>query len=94
MNFYRDKSLEIFPEVPHDGIEVSHMGHTKNYNKLRENPELLHNPFYFCRACSGYIQGKPAPITEDTMRPLAGRQGCSYRCRRCGRELCFVGAIS
>lgn len=94
---YIDKELDVYDTIPNDGIEVDSHGFIKNnkdWKVLAEYPERLNNKYYFCKQCTGYIMGEPEQEREDTIGPLAGRCGTSYRCKRCGYELGFNGYMS
>lgn len=43
---------------------------------------------HHCPHCGGWIDGQ-YNVEQDGVR-----QGLSYSCRRCGREIAFVGAVS
>lgn len=93
-----DTRLEVFDEIPEDGIEVDSHGSffsiRGNFEKVNSQPNLLENPYYHCSECNGYIAGFPHREQENTIGPLSGRCGSSYHCIRCGYELSFSGYMS
>lgn len=50
--------------------------------------------WHFCPRCDLWIEGEPEKEREETMQCLSGRSGTVKRCRKCGVELDFFGAIS
>jgi|GEM_PF-4159281 len=88
--------MEVFKELPEDGIETNFSGWPKpQYRKM--NLEELYDQnryYYYCPNCQGFIKGTMAQKRIDTLRPLAGRRGTEYSCRKCRSNLGFEGMVS
>lgn len=91
---YWDMNLPVYKEVPADGLEIDYRGFIKDWDRLLANQELIHNQFYYCCDCEGYIKGVPTARQENSMGFLCGRYGEAYCCIRCGSELGFNGMVS
>jgi hypothetical protein len=92
-----NNDLPLYNEVPENGLEIDVHGSFTDgasWEILKTYPEYLHNTFYYCNQCKGYIAGQPSQDGENSIGPLAGRCGTSYNCIRCGYELGFHGYMS
>ncbi len=82
-----DESIEVLKKQP------SGMDYTVFFDRIYA--EDGSGFYYKCPydSCDGWIHGDPIMDFEDTLGPLAGRRGHSYRCRRCRREIAFDGRM-
>lgn len=89
-----DSDLPVYNKIPDNGIEVDCYGFVIDWVVLMDHEEKIKNKFCYCTRCNGYIPGTPIQEGENSIGPLCGRCGTSYRCRRCGKELAFNGYMS
>jgi hypothetical protein len=50
--------------------------------------------YHYCHRCGGWVPGEPYTSEVSNLGPLSGRKGTEYYCRRCGKEIGFVGMVS
>ena len=90
----KNMELLVYPDLPKEYAEQPHWltipfrwaRHTETYEEM-----------YFCdHDCKGWIEGNPNKYHVNTLEPehLAGRRGEEFYCRRCGRQIAFVGLMS
>jgi hypothetical protein len=86
----KDESLTVFKELP-DGYEK----HSLSIFGFDEVHKGL-NTMYFCYHCNGWIEDYPNTFSINTLNSsrLAGRCGTEFFCRRCGKEIGFIGMMS
>ncbi len=92
----KDESLPVYKELPEGytgrrsifGVKEAHRAHYDDPGA----PYALH----WCDRCGGWIPSNAECFQENTLAPhmLAGRSGHTYYCRRCGREVAFIGIMS
>lgn len=88
-------SLTVHKELPAGVVE-----HVPLFGGLREArgtaADGVYHMFHYCARCGGWIEGNANTYHENTHMPhmLAGRKGETYYCKRCGREIAFVGIMS
>lgn len=54
------------------------------------------NPYHYCDCCKGWIEGSASEYAVNTLNPgmLSGKRGREFYCKRCGKEIEFIGARS
>jgi len=81
--------LPVFAKIPEDGKKFPYTGCPAGCANCGEK-----NFFHHCKQCGGYISGRPLETKIDAVSDNGARQkGTLYFCRRCGREISFIGSI-
>lgn len=82
----KDESLpvlaELPPEIKSHGVRADGM----------VGERYLH--FHLCKRCGGWVEGQPVSRRVDDLGMMVGRRGTQHHCRRCGREIGFVGMMA
>lgn len=90
-----DMTLKVHEALPEGVAEHSALldWHREAYGTTADGK--FHN-FHHCKKCGGWIEGTANAHRVNTLDSshLAGRSGTEYHCRRCGREIGFVGIMS
>jgi len=90
-----DESLPVLKELPNGIAEYPTL--TSNLREAHgHTADGLYRSYHFCAYCDGWIEGEANRYFVNTLNPqqLAGRQGTEYFCRRCGKEIGFMGVMS
>ena len=93
-----NQDIKLTKELPPALTE--HIGPGGYSRPIREAADPQVNEFnmlaYYCTYCGGWVEGQVEESYEDTLGrySMAGRKGIVFGCKRCGRELGFVGVIS
>lgn len=90
----KNLSLDVHKELP-KGVQETKWG----MGNLKEASGYVgedYKQFHFCPKCAGWIEGHASRYEENTLNSsqLAGRQGTTYHCLRCGYEIDFFGRMS
>lgn len=48
----------------------------------------------YCEYCGGWVAGGAFRYHENTLDIRSGRRGVVFYCRRCGKEIDFIGVVS
>ena len=81
----KDESLPVLKELPEGYRE-----HKNCLVSIRLANKSVHDA-YFCIYCDGWILGDMSEYDVNTWETKGSREGREYYCRRCGKELGFVG---
>lgn len=65
-----------------------------NFESKLKTAFVAGKSYHWCDRCNGWIEGEAQEYEVNSLRPLSGRRGKEYNCRRCGEEIVFVGAVS
>lgn len=90
----KNMDLKVYPDLPGGYVE-ERIWLIHGYREARKSGSF--DTMYFCDLdCKGWIEGEPNDYPVNTLEPehLAGRRGREYFCRRCGRQIAFIGLMS
>jgi hypothetical protein len=82
----KDEMLNVLQEIPEGLLDSLY----RQYGIVEDKFVCFHK----CKKCGGWIEGEPTEYHIDTLRPLSGRRGTEYYCRRCGHQIGFIGMMS